>query len=136
MDQVPAHLDVFTMDSALLQARKFFEFFTHEPSPKDNYLTVRDFGLTATLKSPLYPEPWRTPINRWLMHLQRYRLTGGTNLNRQVVNFANDILRLWDEFSNDPAMKDYKSRLDNVRKKAIDDAYHNAANFGYLPIFK
>jgi hypothetical protein len=121
------HLKVYAMDSTFLHARSLYEFFTAtEESITRNEkrgstrLTWRDYSLTARQTSNKYDQ-FMKPLHGRVMHLEKDR-SGHDEIKNEVVNFAVDILRLWNGFSQNPSVKPYESLLNKFRVRAIEDA--------------
>jgi hypothetical protein len=131
------------MDSAFLHARSLFEFFTKEKESR-NYLTVKNFG-SEPLCSKIYKD-WEASLHCYLMHLQdrltadlKKKLNGRKikkDIKNQVVEFAKEIIRLWIEFSDDTAMKNYKELLDEKLCEAFKDAEETARKYDIEMPFK
>jgi hypothetical protein len=113
------HLKVYTMDSALLHARSLYEFFTATKF-RSGRLTWRDYSPQACQKSGRY-DKFIKPLHGRVMHLDTNR-AGYDEIKKEVVNFASDILDLWDGFSKKPGLAQYSGILDQLRKKAIGEA--------------
>lgn len=130
------HVQLYAMDSAFLHARALFEFFTKETS--DNHYGSEEFlGRGTVLKSDSYKNQWANPLHKFLMHAQdrscpaRLKTSGGEkDLNRMPVDFACEILRLWEEFeeelgkTSDPAARKLQKLAREKRKEAIENAQH------------
>ena len=116
----PFHLSVYTMDSALLHARSLYEFFTATEPIRPERRTWRDYSRDARQESDKYNE-FIKPLHGRVMHLNRDR-DGYDPVKDEVVNFASDILRLWDDFSKKPGLGPYAGLLQKYRKQAIDEA--------------
>jgi len=120
------HLKVYTMDSAFLHARSLYEFFTATEESilrnkgKGLRLTWRDYSLTARQTSTKYAQ-FMQPLHGRVMHLDQNR-SGYNEMKKEVVNFASDILDLWDGFSKSPDLKSYAGLLDKFHDQAIDEA--------------
>lgn len=115
------------MDSAFLHARSLYEFFTAtEKSILRNKrkglrrLTWRDYSSTARQISTQYNQ-FVEPLHGRVMHLDRKR-SGYDEIKKEVVNFARDILNLWNGFSKNPDLSPYASLLDKCRDQAIGEA--------------
>jgi hypothetical protein len=136
-DQLKLEIDgynvqVYAMDSVFLHARTLFEFFV-KPSGQNRYSS--DAYVGVVLISSNYSNNWRGPLNEFLMHpMDRSsprRLNsadGPKDLNQMPVYFANEILRLWEEFegeldkrknSDDQKLKELARQ---TRKEAIEGA--------------
>lgn len=116
-------------DSAFIHARTLFEFFTSKKRNK-NILRIVEFG-PSKYRSNIYAK-WKSSLNRHLLHLNEKRLNPNNlkvneHLNEQVDVFAREILRLWDQFENDPAATLFQPALRKVRERAIADAKNDAA---------
>jgi hypothetical protein len=128
------HLKVYTMDSTFLHARSLYEFFTAtEESITRNErrgstrLTWRDYSPTARQTSEKYNQ-FMKPLHGRVMHLEKDRAVYD-EIKNEVVNFAIDILRLWNGFSENSSLNLYKSLLDRFRGKAIEEAASVAAQY-------
>jgi hypothetical protein len=113
------HFKVYTMDSALLHARSLYEFFTATRC-RNGRLTWRDFSSQASQKSGKY-DKFIKPLHGRVMHIDRDR-AGYEEIKKEVVNFAIDILDLWDSFSKQPGLAPYSGLLDQFRTKAVGEA--------------
>jgi hypothetical protein len=99
------HVQVYAMDSACLHARALFEFFT-KPTGANCYGCDQFLGTGARLVSTMYTKGWDEPLHAFLMHAQDRSspvklktVAGGKEaLNRMPVEFAREILRLWEKF--------------------------------------
>jgi len=128
------HLKVYTMDSTFLHARSLYEFFTAtEESITRNEgrgstrLTWRDYSLTARQTSGKYNQ-FMEPLHERVMHLEKDR-SGYDEIKNEVVNFAIDILRLWNGFSEKPGLETYASLLRHFRDEAIKEAVNVAEQY-------
>lgn len=120
---------VVAEDSAFMHARTLFEFFTSK-GKNSNILRITEFGLRK-FKSNVYAK-WKVPLNRHVLHLNEKRLKpnnlkNGEHLSEQVEVFAKEILKLWEQFENDPAAASYRQILKSVRERAIADAKNDSA---------
>ena len=124
-----SHLKVYTMDSSFLHARSLYEFFTATERTvlrnKKNglrRLTWYDYSRNPTVRqtSTKYDQ-FRQPLHGRLMHLDQNR-SGYNEVKKEVVNFAADILDLWNGFSTHPDLSLYASLLDKFRDQAIGEA--------------
>lgn len=126
---------VYAMDSAFLHARALFEFFLIRTT--DNHYGCNEFlGGAVVLKSDLYTSEWGDALHRFLMHAQdrstpaplKTSAGGEKTLNRMVVEFAREVLRLWEEFeeklsaSNDPENQKLGKLAREKREEAIRKA--------------
>lgn len=131
--QEQLHLDidgysvqVYALDSACLHARSLFEFFL-EPKNKD--------FLDEPLKSDLYKK-WQEPLQRFLMHVfdrskpKELVLSDGSknDLNKMPAAFANEVLRLWEEFETklDKSSDESRRELGRLAREKRKDAITNA----------
>lgn len=147
---LPKHFIVLSMDSAFLHARSLYEFFTGDPSRDEGGgrepASWKLFGA-ARQKSVLY-EKWGETLHARLFHLRRNRPqptsakrgTRGTKLptdiKEEVVNFAHDLLALWQSFTQDPALLDYRTTLDTKRAGAIREADLTAHRYNMISEFR
>lgn len=129
---------VVAMDSAFVHARCLFEFFTGISS---HDVRITDFGPKQQYQSAIYDD-WKEPLNRHVMHISKGRLKGNeTNikdnmhLKDKVIEFAEDILRLWEKFEKDPSHQ-FTSTLIEARRDAIKDAEKDAEDKIPLFLFK
>ena len=127
------HLNVYAMDSAFLHARSLYEFFTAtEESIKRNAkkgvrrLTWRDYSRTARQTSEKYNR-FSKPLHGRVMHLDQDR-AGYDEIKNETVNFAADILSLWNRFS-EKVKEPYTSLLDKFQDEAIREAASVAAQY-------
>lgn len=129
----------YAVDSACLHARTLFEFFClPNRSEGDNHYGCNQY-IGRVLESRLYTENWSDPLHAYLMHAQdrstpRRLISFGDptierdNLNKMPVDFALEILRLWQKFehelgnSSDPEIKKLQAIARDKRKEAIDHA--------------
>jgi hypothetical protein len=120
------HLKVYTMDSAFLHARSLYEFFTateaavKRNAKKDLKLTWRDYGSKGPQKSQRYSK-FIKPLHGRAMHIEKGR-AGLDEVKKEVLNFASDILNLWNRFSRSSDLVQYSGLLDQARKKAVGEA--------------
>lgn len=120
---------VVALDSVLIHARVLFEFFDSRGEHKST-LRVDEFGATD-FASQIYNQ-WKASINNHLMHLDARRLKPSNvkkkkgHLNEQPEVFANEILRLWTRFENDPGAADFHQILKEARSNAVLDAKNDA----------
>lgn len=123
------HLKVYTMDSAFTHVRSLYEFFTMEKADvlrhkrgNHNRLTWFDYSPNPSVRqtSNKYDQSIGDLHGR-VMHLSQNR-SGYDEIKNEVVNFATDILDVWDRFSKSPELKDYASLLDTFRERAIEEA--------------
>lgn len=126
---------VVAQDSAFVHARCLFNFFTSTKSGTD--ISIVEFGPEA-YESPIY-EKWKEPLNRHVLHISKGRanpqnLKNGTHLNEQVLDFATEILHLWEKFETDPSASGYAANLSEARQQAIQHAA-NDANERTKPLF-
>jgi hypothetical protein len=113
------HLKVYTMDSALLHARSLYEFFTATRFTGGR-LTWRAYSPQACQQSGKY-DKFMKPLHGRVMHIDKDR-AGYVEIKKEVVNFASDILDLWDGFSKTSGLAPYLGLLDQFRKEAIVEA--------------
>jgi hypothetical protein len=126
------HVQVYAMDSAFLHARTLFEFFVQPPT--SNHYSSKEF-LGAELISHNYSANWKDTLHKFLMHAQDrsrpipLKNTGvGKDLNQMPVDFAREILRLWEEFESKlgESKEDGDKKLGELardkRKEAIENA--------------
>lgn len=105
----------YVKDSAYVHARNLYSFF-HKNNGQ-SLLSGHRFNMDD------YTNNWMVPLNNYVMHLGANRIDNnnvveGVDLNKKVPWFAEDILRLWQEWidnSNDPGIK---SLLSDVLTKA------------------
>jgi hypothetical protein len=123
---------VYAMDSAFLHARTLFEFFTKETN--GNHYGCNEF-TGKVLPSPKY-DKWAGSLHRHLMHAQTREQTaqlegfsdGLKDLNKMPVDFAIEILRLWEQFEEELFNSDiaeYKELGKLAREKKLE-AINNA----------
>lgn len=136
----PSHIQVVTMDSALLHARALYEFFIDSgQSRADTAAAARDFGFQCS-ETVLYNEYIKS-LNKRLFHIDRSRPAPSgrhdaavkTDLNTRIVDIASDVLRLWDAFTL--ASADLCNELSTARENAVADAAAAAKSMGALPVF-
>jgi hypothetical protein len=126
---------VVAQDSAFVHARCLFNFFTSTKSGHD--ISIVEFG-PEPYESSIY-EMWKEPLNRHVLRIAKGRakpsnLKKGRHINEQILVFANEILRLWEQFETDPSASDYATNLSKARQCAIQDAA-NDANGRTKPLF-
>jgi len=125
------NMQAYAMESAFVHARALFEFFVREKTE-----VVSHEFLHAGLPSSSYKR-WKGPLNRYLMHLRDRsspsRLKSGEaekDLNQMPVDFADEALRLWQEFekklgaSAAPGDRELQEVARAMRRKAIEGAKH------------
>lgn len=120
------------MDSAFLHARNLFIFFapTSEDKKNKNNIKMTEFGPKRTLQSLAYSQS-KLALNRHLFHLSRKRLDpvnvkNSGHINEKVQLFADEILRLWQEFEKDEDLGDLREVAEDARLRAIQDAHNTA----------
>lgn len=118
---------VIAMDSAFVHTRCLFNFFTRSKGGNDVSITA--FG-PQPYSSQVYTD-WDNPLNQHVLHISKGRLSpknlrSGSHLNEQVENFAREILKLWEQFENDPLAVAYKAEVQKARVRAIEDAKNDA----------
>jgi hypothetical protein len=122
----PHHLVVLAMDSAIMHARALYEFF-FDHGDFESAGAQRDFGVTID-RTKLYDE-YKHTINKRLFHIDTRRprpeKRGGgrrvkRDINRKVKLIADDVLGLWDQFSDE--LPGFKRQLSGARRKAIAEA--------------
>jgi hypothetical protein len=134
-------VQVFAMDSAFVHARTLFEFFL-KASGKNYYGADEFLGPGFDLQSAYYNSngaenppagTWVGPLHGFVMHAQNRShpipldslSSGKQDLNRMPVDFAHEVLRLWEDFetklsqSNDPGGKQLSALAQDRRKDAI-----------------
>ena len=124
-------VQVYAVDSAFLHARTLFEFFVKQTT--NYHYGVNEF-LSCTLPSEKY-ENWEGPLHSFAMHAQDrskpaplISSSGLKDLNQMPVEFAREILRLWEEFENQlsaSSCEDDRKLGDlarSKRKEAIENA--------------
>jgi hypothetical protein len=122
-------VQVYAMDSAFVHARVLFEFFV-QPTSANHYGS--DCFLDGVLESNSYTNDWKRPLHAFLMHAQdrsrpaRLKSSGvEKDLNQMPVDFACEILKLWEEFEGRLG-KAGDQRLQELarvkRKEAIEKA--------------
>lgn len=128
----PPHLVVMSMDSAFVHARVLYEFVTREDHWKR---TAAHMPRIAPLwvkyedamhRRVLHPDP-RRPQAAGTQH--------GDDLKDRVVDFARDLLALWDDITTDPQMRPYRSTMSNTRAAAVADAKQVADAMRIAPLF-
>ena len=138
-----AHFRVITMDSAFVHTRSLYEFFIDTGSVKaDTYSAIRDFGVSIG-PTPAYTR-WINALNKRVFHLDIYRpkpvknngsVIPGVKIKNEVTHLAQDVLDLWDQFTNQAPM--YSRLLRSRRSMAIKDAAEAARSRGITtPVFK
>jgi hypothetical protein len=113
------HLKVYVMDSVFLHARNLYEFFTATRKRPDR-LTWHDYGQPARQTSATY-DRFINALHGRGMHLGNDR-SSYEPVKHEVLNFANDILRLWAAFSGKPGIRPYKKALDDCHRRALNEA--------------
>ncbi len=128
------HLNVYTMDSAFIHARTYTSFSL--PRRKQlrkiireikKRLTWCDYNLAGRQKSKKYNE-FMKPLHGRVMHLDKDR-SGYDAVKSEVVNFAKDILELWDGFTKKAGIDKYAELLKKLRDDAIREARHVASQY-------
>jgi hypothetical protein len=151
------HVQVYAMDSACLHSRALFEFFT-KPTGLNYYGCDQFLSKGSPLVSSANTKGWEIPLHGFLMHAQdrsspvKLRtLTGRRkDLNRMPVDFAKEILRLWEEFelklgTEGPDGIKLQTLAHDKRREAIEGAkrvvdslvakHHAAAKHALKPVF-
>jgi len=121
------------MESALVHARNLFIFFaaTKNDKENDNSAKVTDFGPKRMYQSLVYSTS-KEAINRHLFHLNKKRLKptnlkGSGHINEKVDIFAEEILKLWEEFENDDGLDNTLKKIaQEARLRALDDGRNTA----------
>jgi hypothetical protein len=126
------HVQVYAMDSACLHARALFEFFVNRTT--HNHYGYDQFLGGDPLKSERY-ENWKGALHGFLMHAQDRSspvplksLEGDKDLNQMPVDFAREVLRLWEAFearlsqSGNSDDQELKQLARSKRKEAIEGA--------------
>ena len=127
---------VVAMDSAFVHTRCLYKFFTQQQSSND--ISIVEFG-TAAYSSTLF-NTWEEALNRHVLHISKGRLNptntdNTTHLNEHVLDFANDIYKLWIKFENDPLASTFATELLDARIKAVQDASNDAIGHGITLVF-
>jgi hypothetical protein len=130
LEIVGYNVQVYAMGSAFVHARALFEFFVGKPTP--NHYSAKNFGFD--LVSSSYGI-WKDDLHSHLMHLQdrsspapSKSSSAKKSLNEMPVDFAREILRLWQEFEEKLAKSSNAEdqKLGQLarerRKKAIERA--------------
>lgn len=134
LEKVGYNVQVYAMDSAFVHARTLFEFFVGAKT--GNHYGVAEFlGSGTTLTSASYSNNWAGPLHAFFMHAQDrsspapLQTSGATkDLNQMPVEFAREILRLWEEFegrlgkSGDPGDQKLGKLARDKRQEAIENA--------------
>ena len=120
-------------EQSSLHSPSVYEFFTGDPAGDEGAgrqpASWKFFGA-ARQESQLY-EMWRETLHARLFHIRTDRpqptsaKTGADlpqHIPGEVVNLAHDVLRLWDAFTNDSAIADYRSILSARRHEAVQEA--------------
>jgi hypothetical protein len=118
-------VQVYAMDSAFVHARTLFEFFLKTTS--DNYYGVEVFlDPGAKLVSSAY-KSWGPPLHSFLMHAQDRSApvqldspTGKKDLNLMPVEFAKEVLRLWEEFERELGKRSHHDLETVARGKRLE----------------
>jgi hypothetical protein len=136
----PNHIQVVTMDSALLHVRSLYEFFVDNGGRlrADTVYAGRDFGVGLS-PTTLHDE-YIDSLNKRLFHVDIFRpapVKSGTpvktDVNARVKDLAQDVLDLWDAFAG--ALPSLASELSTARTDAIADAGKAAQSMGSAPVF-
>lgn len=132
-------MQVFAMDSTFLHTRTLFEFFTQET-------TVNHYGYNAfridmkpagalEVPTPYLTENWNEALHAYLMHAQdrtvprkltSFDRSKTNDIKNMPVDFAQEIVRLWREFtaqlgmSTDPDIQKFEVIAQNILNKAIE----------------
>lgn len=137
-DRLPMNFKVFVMDSTFLHARSLYEFFTATNTRNTDRLSWKSFGLVSGLISAKYSAKFIDDLHGRSMHLNKAR-SSYNPIKDEVVNVANDVLDLWDKFSNDPSLGSiYVAEMAAARSKSIGEADKVAYSYQqelFRPIF-
>ncbi len=113
---------IVAMDASMLHIRNLINFFSQGGK---NDITVEDYG--AYLYPSIIADDWTKVINGYMTHISKMRLKEGNNireegrLSEQVNLFTNEVLRLWQQFENDPMTSKYHELITDARKRAHID---------------
>ena len=139
-DSIPGqHIKMYAMDSAALHARALFEFLTSNTVP--NHVGIDLYGVNR-LASDRYRDRdsdpalgcWSNPLHAFLMHLrdrtvtQRLKSFDRTemkDLSRMPVDFAREVVELWQEFVR--RLRGQDEALADAAQFALDEAIAKAA---------
>lgn len=132
------------MHTNIVCSRALFEFFVGQ-SENDAHIT--DFGIPHPYTSRRYknnkpPNAWKEPINRHVMHISLGRASihngrrgptnviGGKHLKNMMVEFRDEILRMWLKLEGDEALKSkHRKLIKHARISAENDRYNAMARF-------
>jgi hypothetical protein len=131
--QVCPNQDALGMFTSFVQARALYEFYCEARKDRDDDARAEDFcDSWATPKSALYAR-YKTPLNKRVFHPVYGRSqeqnagasgsSGPGHLNQQVLEFANDLLRITERFVQ-CAKQEFKTHA----QSALDDSYGDAQN--------
>jgi hypothetical protein len=126
-------VQVYAMDSSFAHARSLFECFVKETN--NNHYGCNEFlGTNTVLPSPDY-QNWAGVLHKFFVHAQdrsspKLLMSSGVakHLKQMPVDFAREILRLWEEFekmiakSGDPRDRVLYELAREKRKEAIENA--------------
>ena len=135
LPNLPNHFQVLAMDSACVHIRSLYDFLiVNKTERADTAYASRDFNVTLA-PTPLYKD-YIDSINKRLMHIDTNRPAPRrqngkqvkTDLNRKVLDLAQDVLSLWDDFLRE--VPQFSKQLTKARTDAIDDAKRAADALG------
>ena len=133
----PPYLVTLSQDSALLHARALYELFG---SSKSRWREARrSIGLSAPITSALFDE-YERGINDKLHHVSTSRpfvpeTFPHDELPDRVLDFAHDVLSIWDGVSVQPETSACHDAFRLARARAIAAATETAEWFGAKPEF-
>jgi hypothetical protein len=128
----PDHLVVLAMESAFVHTRVLYEFIGGEEGWGNR-------SPHSPLRSDLWQE-YQGPMHQKVLHpapTRPYQPTGTTadDLKERVVDFALDVLDLWERVAQQQVMRHHRTSMEDARRNAIRDAERSAQILKISPVF-
>lgn len=126
------HLVVMSMESAFVHTRVLYEFLTHDEGwAKRTPHERRQSDLWDEYKVAMHTKVLHPGANRPYEPTN----TSADELQHRVVDFAHDILALWDDVAAEKAMAAHRDTMTDSRAYAVEEARRSADWFGIPPVF-
>ena len=127
------HLIVMAMESAFVHTWVSYEFLTHDEGwSKKTPHARKQSDLWGEFKTPMHTKVLHPGANRPYVPT----ITSADDLKDKVVDFAVDVVQLWDEVIVDPTMAHVHDDMRDARRFAHEDALYGARWFGIIPLFQ